>query len=731
MSNYGLMGSKMKGSVYDPFSPTLTQEQKAEFLVSDTYCNLLTGFVRGITGNPKIQVVILPPFSDALGYTDGDTIYLCTVHEMFIHLPIDTITEFILAVALHEPCHVRYTDFKYWNARLRSIPTGVGLYKWLFNAICDARIERIGAIDFPGIKHYLINFRNFFYDYDDGRPIVGAQAVLNNILLFATCGKVKFPMSPEHEKIFEQCRPYIIAGRRADTTADCDKNVAVIFDLIYDIVKNESAMPENPTGQVTYRKNGKNFKKNANTGGADSITFDEDSASSSGSGESSSNGNGSASGSSQSDDSQSSDKNGKGNSGVDNDTDGKDDDAENADGNGSSNTEEDANADSNNTSGTEDDADADADADTGNGDADDNTSDADGDASGEEDENPSDTANDETESDDADSSGNADNSAADGDNTYLDGNDEETPDGASLSDMEAQASKEMLRNAIEGSIPSFEKEKEQKAIDQSCMNNFEGKTNRTFKVRCVKPAANNAPMYTDIVTSAAPVIKHLVAEMRKVINWNQDEVCHKQPRGFLDNQSLLYAYRGTCFGRRIEKSDEADLFVSIVVDSSGSMSGQRLVNTAVTAAIILEACSALNIPISIKGFSSNSAPCNITHYWDYQYKNGNCKHNVVQMYASGSTPLAEALAYEKEYLSTVRFSDKLCFVLTDGEPDSTRDAIAEVSKLNQDALVYGVAIGDDVPCLQRIFGESRFIDARDISTLPFQIGNIIKRNIIK
>jgi hypothetical protein len=101
------------------------------------------------------------------------------------------------------------------------------------------------------------------------------------------------------------------------------------------------------------------------------------------------------------------------------------------------------------------------------------------------------------------------------------------------------------------------------------------------------------------------------------------------------------------------------------------------------------------------------------------------------MYASGGTPLAEALAYEKEYLSKVRFADKICFVLTDGEPNSTSGAIAQVQNLSKDALVYGVAIGDDIPCLRSIFGENRFIDARDIKTLPFQIGNIIKRNIIR
>ena len=708
-----------KGSVYDPFDPDLPQDQKAEFLVSDTYCKLLTGFVRGITGNPKIQAVILPPFSESLGYTDGNAIYVCTVHEMFIHLPIDTITQYVLAIALHEPCHVLYTDFKYWNARLRSIPQGVALYKWLFNSICDSRIERIGCIDFPGVKDFFINFRNYFYDYDDGRPVEGVQALLNNILLFATCGKVKYDMTPEISAVFEQCRPYIIAGRRSDTTADCDKNVAKIFDLVYELAKNEQEMPENPTGSITSKKNPKDFKKNAKTGGADTIQFDEDMDVQDGDdGDDSGDeqdGNGSGNGKSKKSSKKSSKNSSKGSSKGSSDD--KEDNEGEEDGNGSGKN----NSNSNQKKG--------------NGNSSD-TSDANtADDKGEEGKTASNTDADKDEKSKGSSNDgeNGDgNSDSDSDDSNKGGNEGGNADGNSISDLDENASREMLRKAIENSIPAFEAEKTQKAVDNQRMKSLESETSSSARVKCVKAKSSNDPMYAEIVASASSVINHLVSEMRKVINWNQDEICHKQGRGYLDPQSLTYSHRGTCFGRRIEKSDEADLFISIIVDSSGSMSGQRLMNTAVTAAIILEACSSLKIPVTIKGFASGySSSCDITHYWDYQYKNQNCKHNLIQMYASGGTPLAEALAYEKKYLSTVRYADKLCFVLTDGEPNDTGRAIAEVANLSQDALVYGVAIGDDIPCLRKIFGENRFIDARSIETLPFQIGNIIKRNIIR
>lgn len=749
-----------KGSVFDPFAPDLSKEDKIKFLLSDTYCKLLTDFARGLTGNPKIRVVILPPYSDSLGYTDGNTIYLCTVHEMFIDLPIDTITQFILAVAFHEPCHVMYTDFKYWVSRIRAVGEGQKLYKWLFNSICDARIERIGGIDFPGIKHYLVDFRNYFFDYDNNNePLNDAQCLLNNILLFATCGKVKYQMNDVCQDAFNLCRPYIIAGRRADTTVDCDKNVAKIFDIVYPIVKSEMEMPENPTGEMRNQKNQKGFKKNAGTGGADTIEFDEDKPSDNSdsedgndsSGKSSKGSNKNSSKSSKSSSSKSNDgqenddnNNSSGSSKKSKSTDDSDGEDENGLGSSNNGDENDSSNSSNNSGDNNEDGNSDEEGnssdESSNSDGDDNSDDGDKSDNGDNSDD-GDNSNDGNNSDDGDDSDGdgSDDSDSDSDGSNDPANDSDDsdaggqggdPSGSSVEDIEAEASRSMLRNAIEGVVSSYENEKREKALDNDRMNDLESTVSGNVRVQCARVNASNSPLYAEIIANANPIITHLITEMRKVINWNQDEICHKQGRGYLDPQSLTFAHRGTCFGRRIEKSEEADLFISIIVDSSGSMSGQRLMNTAVTTAIILEACSALKIPVSVKGFSSSYSNCDITHYWDYQYKNNNCHQNLVQMYASGGTPLAEALHYEKEYLSKVRYTDKLCFVLTDGEPNSTQSAIAELAQLSRSALVYGVAIGDDVPELQNIFGDNRFIDARDIKTLPFQIGNIIKRNII-
>ena len=64
--------------------------------------------------------------------------------------------------------------------------------------------------------------------------------------------------------------------------------------------------------------------------------------------------------------------------------------------------------------------------------------------------------------------------------------------------------------------------------------------------------------------------------MKEILNYNQDELVRYQPRGNVDGQSLSRILNGNVCAKRIEKSDESDLRVTILVDCSGSMIGDRM-----------------------------------------------------------------------------------------------------------------------------------------------------------
>lgn len=680
--------NRIQGSIFDPLDPNISKDEKLKFLVSDTYCKLLTDFAKGITGDMQSRVVILPPFSSSIAYADGHAYFVCTAHQLFINEDIKTITKYILAIAFHEYCHGMYTDFVYWTTRIKRMHEKAELYKWIFNSICDARIERIGGIKFPGIKQFLVDFRKFFFHHDSDTEIHDEPTkLLNNILLFATVGKIKYDMSDEMLAIFEKCRPHIIAGRRSDTTRECDYYVEKIFDLVYPVIPKQQTLTPPPTGMPTATTNGENFESNANTGGTDTITYDEDTSNETSSNKDESNPNTKNTTSSNATSKDNSDK---------------------SKSSGSTNSEETASESNktNSSSCTSDDSSSD--------DADDNSPNSQSNVS-------SDNASDTNDTPDTNS----------GDNVSNQKDANASSKNGTLDDLSHDIANELIENALKDAIPSYEKENKVKASDEETMQKLSRDTAYSCSVSCVTPNPANAVLYAEIVQKSLPIIKQLITRMRKVINWNQDEVCHRQDKGFLDKKSLPYIPQGTCFGRKIEKTEESDLFISMLLDCSGSMHGQRCMNTAVTATIILEACSALNIPVSIKGFTSGRSNCEITHFWDYSFKNKNLHQNLVQIFASSSTPLAEALQYERQYLSSVKQQDKICFIITDGQPDNTISAKTQFQLLCRDTLAYGVAIGDDIPSLQSVFGENHFIDARQLSTLPIQIGNIIKNNLLK
>ena len=89
--------------------------------------------------------------------------------------------------------------------------------------------------------------------------------------------------------------------------------------------------------------------------------------------------------------------------------------------------------------------------------------------------------------------------------------------------------------------------------------------------------------------------------MKEILNYNQDELVRYQPRGNVDGQSLSRILNGNVCAKRIEKSDESDLRVTILVDCSGSMIGDRMKNAVLSAVVLQEVCLDMKIPCDTLG----------------------------------------------------------------------------------------------------------------------------------
>ena len=229
----------------------------------------------------------------------------------------------------------------------------------------------------------------------------------------------------------------------------------------------------------------------------------------------------------------------------------------------------------------------------------------------------------------------------------------------------------------------------------------------------------------------SPVINKLKTGLKNIINYNVDEVSRYLHAGRIDSKSLSRIPSGAICAKRIEKNDEADLNITVLVDLSGSMSGYPVDNAKRACVVLQEVCESLKIPITVLGFKSGRPNVHIFHFSDRRLKGRYAHTGIVRMNAGGSTPLYSALLYLPRVLKKQTEEDKLVIVITDGAPDGGPEQCrAEVLKLGKLAKVYGMAIGGGRDALENIFG-SKYIGIDSLSKLPGELCKVIERNIIR
>lgn len=240
----------------------------------------------------------------------------------------------------------------------------------------------------------------------------------------------------------------------------------------------------------------------------------------------------------------------------------------------------------------------------------------------------------------------------------------------------------------------------------------------------------NKADYSIRAARLTPVINSLKKGLKNVINYNVDEVSRYLHTGHIDPKSLSRIPSGAICAKRIEKSDESELNITVLVDLSGSMSGILLENAIDSCIVLQEVCLSLKIPITVLGFVSSNGT-QIKHFSDRNFKGRYSHMGVVAMKASGGTPLTEAMCYLPKIIKKQTEEDKLVIVITDGYPNgSMEDCAAAARMLSKYAKVYGLAIAENLENLTSVFG-ANCIQIDSIEKLPKELCRIIEKNILK
>ena len=625
-------------SLFDPFTgkEQIDEKSKLMFLHSPAYCGMLRRMVVGLTADHKLTVYLLTPDNPELAFTDGSRIMINTLHMLFIDEPIEKITEFCLALAVHESLHPLYSCFSCIEdanrKRAGDNDNVLQIRRELFNILEDARIERIGAFKFPGVAYAIESLNEFLYSKGPdptGRKDI--EIIMQWINDFASVAKTRGELTGDLGKLWEKIKPLVQKAKYSDTCSGCYFYTKKIMKLIrplipeQDPIDKQQQKPNNNQGnkQDVDAKTGQVPPGIGVPGGSGRAVKGAQSQQCSGNGTPDQNANGQ----------QGNNGNGQGGQG----------------GQGGS-------------------------------------------------------------------SGGKGAGSAHADAALL-----QNP-GKDLADM--------LTHALNASFDQHQRDMQADAQDKKTASALRGDSTSEYKVVPTYGDFETYDQYNQIKTDVAPIINKLCTGLKNIINYNVDEVSRYLHTGRVDPKSLSRMPSGAICAKRIEKNDEADLNITVLVDLSGSMGGYQIENAMKACVVLQEVCASLKIPIAVLGFKSGR-PVQIYHFSNRMLKGRFSHTGIVRMSAGGGTPLYQALEYLPRLLKKQTEEDKLTIVITDGVPDGGPEQCkVSVNKLQQYAKVYGLAIGGGRDALTSIFG-ARCIFIDELVILPRELCKIVERNILR
>lgn len=285
---------------------------------------------------------------------------------------------------------------------------------------------------------------------------------------------------------------------------------------------------------------------------------------------------------------------------------------------------------------------------------------------------------------------------------------------------------EVINGAIKDAVQQYQHEKTDKMADKGFLQ--QNYKSQKLTIAPITPSIDNMSQYNQLRAKCLPIINQFIQKLERILNYNQDETRRYLSRGKIDGKSLSRILDGNVCAKRIEKTQESELHITLLLDSSGSMSEKNRNTSAVLATVVFqEVCKKLKIPIAVVGFSGGTFEI----FTDHKLKNRNAQYNIVKFLAGGGTPLGEALEIVRHRLKSVKEADKIVIVVTDGKPNDSSLVLSQLRALKSDGIkVYGLAIGQDKEDLQKLFGVN-CIYLENLKQLPDHLCRIIEKNILK
>lgn len=265
--------------------------------------------------------------------------------------------------------------------------------------------------------------------------------------------------------------------------------------------------------------------------------------------------------------------------------------------------------------------------------------------------------------------------------------------------------------------------------------------------RVLGVTASDVNNYNMIMEELRPVSRRLQKQMLDALRDLKDGYVQRHKQfGRTIIPSDAYRPDQRFFANKKLPQDLPDMALSVLVDHSGSMGGNRIESAMKASLLLHDFCTGLNIPIAVAGHNAERGVCvNYYIYADYEQISNKDRYRAARMAAALTKMRANncnrdgaALTISAKLLEKRQEEVRLLIIISDGRPndegyggeEAAKDIQNIVKQCKQRGIeVLACAIGDDKENIAAIYGDS-FIDITDLSKLPKTLVDIVKKRII-